>query len=260
MYSRPLKAQRLFDNAVPQADRPKSMVLSPSTTAMERSHSKSTQSTRHTIGTATTFLPELHSTPPMPTFQKPNMHTTSTPTRVRANDENIPPASAGHSANGVDEENPPKWSDPFKPSRRAVVLREQFQSTPPLPPNWTSQHDRAICLLDARDCPMPYIVAKLKRSFPQLHGVLNSQMIEKRLRQLDQNVEIDYWRVALRHAPLSNMLSPTVSRVTSPQVDCGMVANDSVAECSEDTNRRLSENLKVSELPCEKIIVQSYSR
>lgn len=39
---------------------------------------------------------------------------------------------------------------------------------------------------------------KLRRTFPALTGtVLTGAMVDKRLRQLDQDVEIDYWRIGL---------------------------------------------------------------
>lgn len=42
------------------------------------------------------------------------------------------------------------------------------------------------------------IVAKLRRVFPELRGTLTPLMIDKRLRILDQNVELDYWRINSR--------------------------------------------------------------
>ena len=57
------------------------------------------------------------------------------------------------------------------------------------------QHDKAICLLDARNYSHATVVAKLRRVFPELQGTLTPLMIDKRLRILDQNVELDYWRI-----------------------------------------------------------------
>ena len=57
------------------------------------------------------------------------------------------------------------------------------------------QHDKAICLLDSRNYSHATIVAKLRRVFPELQGTLTPLMVDKRLRILDQNVELDYWRI-----------------------------------------------------------------
>jgi hypothetical protein len=50
-------------------------------------------------------------------------------------------------------------------------------------------------LLDSRNYSHSAIVAKLRRVFPELRGTLTPLMIDKRLRILDQNVELDYWRI-----------------------------------------------------------------
>jgi hypothetical protein len=38
----------------------------------------------------------------------------------------------------------------------------------------------------------------MKAVFPGLKGPLMPAMVDKRLRQLDQRVEVDYWRVGLK--------------------------------------------------------------
>ncbi|RMY94198.1 hypothetical protein D0861_01538 [Hortaea werneckii] len=78
-------------------------------------------------------------------------------------------------------------------------LVDGLEETPPLPAAWTQQHDRAICLLDAKGHSLPTIVNHLRKSFPRdLRGsILTPAMVDKRLRVLDQDVEIDYWRVGL---------------------------------------------------------------
>ena len=84
-------------------------------------------------------------------------------------------------------------------SRRSTPLpssappRGEF-SRPATRSNWTQQHDRAICALDAQNHDIFAIVARLNRDFPNLRGSLTAEMIDKRLHQLDQNIEIDYWR------------------------------------------------------------------
>ena len=40
----------------------------------------------------------------------------------------------------------------------------------------------------------PEMVAKIKDFFPETKGVLSSAMVDKRLRQLDQIPEVDFWR------------------------------------------------------------------
>lgn len=42
------------------------------------------------------------------------------------------------------------------------------------------------------------IVQKIREMYPQLGGVLTPSMIDRRLRQLDQDIEIDYWRAGMR--------------------------------------------------------------
>ncbi|OQO00065.1 hypothetical protein B0A48_14268 [Cryoendolithus antarcticus] len=75
------------------------------------------------------------------------------------------------------------------------IVNDRFLDVPPLPQDWTQQHDRAICVLDSRNYSPLAIVSKLRRVFPELIGTLTPLMIEKRLRILDQNVDIDYWRI-----------------------------------------------------------------
>ena len=52
--------------------------------------------------------------------------------------------------------------------------------------------------MDARDWSLPKIIASLKRSFPELaYAKLTEDQIDKRLRMLDQDVSIEYWRMGL---------------------------------------------------------------
>lgn len=78
------------------------------------------------------------------------------------------------------------------------IFNDRFLDLPPLPESWTVQHDKAICVLDSRNYSHAAIVAKLRRVFPELRGTLTPLMIDKRLRILDQNVELDYWRINSR--------------------------------------------------------------
>ncbi|KAK8200644.1 hypothetical protein M8818_005959 [Zalaria obscura] len=75
----------------------------------------------------------------------------------------------------------------------------RLPATPPLPPTWDKNHDRAICILDVRDYSLSQCIKKLRRAFPELTGTqLTPVMIDKRLRQLDQDIEINYWRIGLK--------------------------------------------------------------
>ena len=69
----------------------------------------------------------------------------------------------------------------------------------PLPPAWSTSHDRAICILDANDHSLAAIVLLVKRTFPELaSATLTLDALQRRLETLDQNVELDYWAVALK--------------------------------------------------------------
>ncbi|KAK6416300.1 hypothetical protein LTR95_017473 [Oleoguttula sp. CCFEE 5521] len=86
---------------------------------------------------------------------------------------------------------PPRAREFHNPS----IVNDRFLDVPPLPQAWTQQHDRAICVLDSCNYSPLAMVSKLRRVFPELVGTLTTLTIEKRLRILDQNVEIDYWRI-----------------------------------------------------------------
>ncbi|KAK3672884.1 hypothetical protein LTR78_007237 [Recurvomyces mirabilis] len=170
-------------------------------------------------GGDTTFLPELHSTPPMPTFQKPTMvavdtspgsprsegmgigtrekrkdDTPALARRGRGKSEAVP--SSTHSAEDRYHLNAPATTRSL-PTSLHDQPEETTPAAGPLPTNWLEQHDRAICLLDVRGYPLPTIVLKMRRTFPGLSGILTTGMVDRRLRQLDQIVEVDYWRVGL---------------------------------------------------------------
>ena len=86
-----------------------------------------------------------------------------------------------------------------------VVRQTRPPTTPtsvyPLPLAWSPSHDRAICILDANDHSLAAIVLLVKRMFPELaSATLTLDTLERRLKTLDQNVELDYWAVALRYS------------------------------------------------------------
>lgn len=78
-----------------------------------------------------------------------------------------------------------------------TALVDRIGETPNLPRGWSQQLDRAICILDASDYTLAAIVSKVRRVFPELTGTLTPAMIDKRLRQLDQIPELNYWAVGL---------------------------------------------------------------
>lgn len=189
----------------------KSQTSSPrmSTSLLDRTNTINSKSTRSTVMTradSTAWLPEMHSTPPMPTFQKPDMATPPTPVRSDQGQENATPTRQHGTRRPVHipgEGNGSATRATF-PRPRAVYSTispdDRVSETSPLPHNWTAQHDRAICILDARNYSLTGIVAKVRRTFPNLRGTLTPAMIDKRLRQLDQDVSIDYWAVGLAKA------------------------------------------------------------
>ncbi|EON61617.1 hypothetical protein W97_00832 [Coniosporium apollinis CBS 100218] len=92
----------------------------------------------------------------------------------------------------------PKSSAPAARPPPALTPHQAAYACPPLPASWTSAHDQAICMLDAKQVPVTSIAARLKRAFPDLRGVaVTPAMVERRLRCLDQIPEVDYWRRAL---------------------------------------------------------------
>ncbi|KAK4580313.1 hypothetical protein LTR86_000516 [Recurvomyces mirabilis] len=186
-------------------------------------------------GGDTTFLPELHSTPPMPTFQKPTVvavdsspgsprselartgtggrrenDTPALARRGRVKSEAVAPST--HSAEDRYYLKAPATTRSL-PTSLHNHPEETIPAAGPLPTNWLAQHDRAICLLDVRGYPLPTIVLKMRRTFPSLLGVLTVGMVDRRLRQLDQIVEVDYWRVGLLGAKKSGFLGGSDMKV-----------------------------------------------
>lgn len=216
----------------------------------------------------TTFLPTLHSTPPMPTFQKPGMHPrgspASTPTSnifrrpVKSNNNDeydddiafdplhshpIMSTSKSDSADGqATDPQPPvfarrrnDYESGHKSPKRIYIphrspetpdgyelagssgdslshvfysrgskaytttpLIDRVPDSPSLPAAWNPTLDRLICQADALGLDHQKIVSKVRQRYPQLTGVLTASAIDRRLRQLDQDIEIDYWQVGLR--------------------------------------------------------------
>lgn len=68
------------------------------------------------------------------------------------------------------------------------------EETPRLPEAWAREHDLTICNMDRCGVYLPDIVTNIKQSYPELKGPLSAAMVDKRLRKLDQQPEIDYFR------------------------------------------------------------------
>lgn len=104
----------------------------------------------------------------------------------------------------------------------ASIMRmdDRPKATPPLPADWTIVHDRAICVLDARGYTLEQSISKLRRAFPELIGsVMTIMMIDKRLRILDQNPEIDYFKVGMKFSSKrSNIAGDTTVMEKIPSV------------------------------------------
>lgn len=96
----------------------------------------------------------------------------------------------------------------------------RFPATPALPPSWTTVHDRAICVLDACDYSLNATVKKLRSAFPELAGsVLTAVMVDKRLRTLDQNPSIDFFRIGLEHLLLTRDDEEGISPVSRAKLE-----------------------------------------
>ncbi|KAK5120149.1 hypothetical protein LTR85_006630 [Meristemomyces frigidus] len=194
----------------------------PSTPLRERTNTMKTSSAASANNT--TFLPELNSTPPMPTFQKPAI---PSPRITDGGAENVTPNRAYGSGRRSDSLALPPIADPGRllgtsNTKVGPALVDRVEETPPLPGGWAQQHDRAICVLDARNYSLATIITKLRRTFPGLNGILTPGMIDKRLRQLDQDVDIDYWRVGLQGT--KNAVTASSSRM-----DSGTMLTESMA-------------------------------
>ncbi|KAH9844879.1 hypothetical protein Tdes44962_MAKER07058 [Teratosphaeria destructans] len=169
-----------------------SAFTTPNTPLQNRTNSTKT-TTSSGIGGASKLefsqLPELQSTPPMPTFQKPAVDNRKRPVSTV---QPLPPiADPGRLLAGAG-------------TMVGPALIHRMEDTPPLPRGWTSQHDRAICILDTHMYSLEATVIKMRRTFPALKGMLTKAMVHKRLLQLDQDVYIDYFKAGLETLALRN--------------------------------------------------------
>lgn len=68
----------------------------------------------------------------------------------------------------------------------------------PLPHIWALEHDKTICMLDARGLMLAEVIAKLRLLFPEMcRHIISTAMIDKRLRVLDQIPEVDHFKRGL---------------------------------------------------------------
>ena len=153
------------------------------------------QTSAKTSPASTSFLPELNSTPPMPTFQRANAEHAQhalPPKRFsqhRPESTILPPiADPGH-----------LLAPKPRPSGAAGMKADAYRpkDTAPLPKKWSKEHDRAICYMDTKGYPIEIYPGKLKEYFPELKELITTAMLEKRLRQLDQDPQISYFSDAL---------------------------------------------------------------
>ncbi|KAG9675644.1 hypothetical protein KCU95_g18268, partial [Aureobasidium melanogenum] len=92
----------------------------------------------------------------------------------------------------------------------------RFPPTPPLPREWNGTHDHAMCVLDTCNYSLNAIVKKLRSAFPELaRSPLTPTMVDKRLRVLDQNPDIDYFRTGLEHVNREGLEKARRGKATS---------------------------------------------
>lgn len=135
-----------------------------------------------------TPVPACPSPPLTPQRTKNNPFTPSSTTKT------VRPSASDHSL--------PDRDTRLRPSKRYTPesMINPFSPTPRLPGAWTEVHDHAMCVLDTCNYSLDAIVKKLRTAFPELQdSPLTQTMVDKRLRVLDQNPEINYFRTGLDH-------------------------------------------------------------
>lgn len=194
--------RRVSKTHTPSSKASTSLMDRTNTTRTRSNYTMTTTSSTPGVG-MTTFLPEMHSTPPMPTFQKPDMETPTPLRRERPREYATPSRTQGlrrpdtpRAERSIEDLFVQSARKPHVPYSTTPLI-DRVPGTPPLPRNWGRRQDRAICILDASNYSLSGIVAKIRHVFPDLDGTLTPAMVDKRLRQLDQIIEIDYWAVGL---------------------------------------------------------------
>lgn len=81
----------------------------------------------------------------------------------------------------------------------AILPRSTNCTSTTLSSPWATEPvDRLICALDAQNLSPIAIVTRLKREYPEFkYTIISTDMIERRLRTLDQHVCIDYFKSGL---------------------------------------------------------------
>jgi hypothetical protein len=158
-------------------------------------------------------LPRKNSPGPSACSNKENTPPPPPPPRCTSS-SSAPILSNSRRPNGKEAES--SSASPKRPRifHTTSIHNDRFLDLPPLPDAWNVQHDKAICLLDSRNYSHATIVAKLRRVFPELQGTLTPLMIDKRLRILDQNVELDYWRINYRAQSTTPRAEPSTREQT----------------------------------------------
>ncbi|KAI4802535.1 hypothetical protein E4T45_11194 [Aureobasidium sp. EXF-8846] len=136
--------------------------------------------------------------PPPPLTRQSTVNNLTAPSTISPSIEPSvsKPSFAAHEA--------PSSSSESSASPEVTVYRPL--PTPPLPKEWNGTHDHAMCVLDTCNYSLNAIVKKLRTAFPELSKApLTPNMVDKRLRVLDQNPDIDYFRTGLEHVNREGM-------------------------------------------------------
>ncbi|KJX94816.1 hypothetical protein TI39_contig4158g00003 [Zymoseptoria brevis] len=210
----------------------------------------------------TTFLPTLHSTPPMPTFQKPDMQcspTTPTALPIRKKKENGPPripTPVGDSTTITTSFS----SKPYMPivtparglpsgatttrkvphSKASDFATDRVQHTESLPEPWTTKQDRLVCVQDAKGRSLEYIVKKLREECPEFEDqILTTEMVDKRLRILDFDLTWNGWSEGLKEAQVSAARRERKSREKAKKGDEAEVSLESCRSGDSEKGSRV---------------------
>lgn len=125
------------------------------------------------------------------------MMTAPTPGNLNGSSQTNESNDPGHSRNAS--------LSPIRPVSTLAPIAQTYTYPPSnmlpsgqFPEAWNADCDRYICRLDVQDEPIANIVIMVKKKFPTLGmATLTAGMIDKRLRMLDQDVNVDYWKNGL---------------------------------------------------------------
>ncbi|KAK3719634.1 hypothetical protein LTR37_004171 [Vermiconidia calcicola] len=174
---------------------------------------------------SSSFLPELNSTPPLPTFQRTNnMHARTESVTTAGSAHLPPPPPPRNPARRMVPRRPANWGPPV--NMVGSAHGENRPTNQRMPEGWNSELDHIICIYDQKDFTHAEITHKIKKRCPSMAVHLSSAMIDKRLRQLDQIPEIDYWRRSLRSAAPTAVSENGSPRYAEPRRMGSMVTLD----------------------------------